>query len=165
MLNIHRCALALAASAVGASAALATQPKLDAETCAQLRLEQIKFRQSGILNDMSKGSEWAKANLTPERLREVEHYMTLDEQVEFGCRDSKLSPEAEKASEAASRIEKNSDADPTAPVTATSPKAGTPPVADPPKPQKPASTDNQPAKKRATHKNQPTRKKAKAVEP
>ena len=75
--------------------------------------------------------------------------MTLDEQVEFGCRDSKLSPEAEKASEAASRIEKNSDADPTAPVTATSPKAGgTPPVADPPKPPKPASTDNQPAKKR-----------------
>ena len=166
MRNIHRSALALAASAAWASAALATQPKLDAETCAQLRLEQIKFRQSGILNDMSKGPEWAKANLTPERLREVEHYMTLDEQVEFGCRDSKLSPEAEKASEAASRIEKNSDADPTAPVTATSPKAGgTPPVADPPKPPKPASTDNQPAKKRATHKNQPTRKKAKAVEP
>ena len=55
-------------------------------------------------------------------------------------------PEAEKASEAASRIEKNSDADPTAPVTTTSPKAGgTPPmlIRQPPKP---ASTDNQPAK-------------------
>ena len=130
MRNIHCCAIALAVSLVSATTAFATQPKIDAETCAQLRLEETKFRQSGILNDMSKGPEWAKANLTPERLREVEHYLTLGEQVEFGCRDAKLSPDAEKASEAASRIEKNSDADPTAPLSAASPKAGgTPPAA------------------------------------
>ena len=47
-----------------------------------------------------------ESQLTPERLREVEHYLTLDEQVEFGCRDAKLSPDAEKASEAASRIKR-----------------------------------------------------------
>jgi hypothetical protein len=151
MRNIPRCAITLAASLVSATAAFATQPKIDAETCAQLRLEESKFRQSGILNDMSKGPEWAKANLTPERLRAVEHYLTLGEQVEFGCRDAKLSADAEKASEAASRIEKNSDADPTAPLSAASPKAsGTPPIAaDPPKPPKPASTANRPAKKTA----------------
>jgi hypothetical protein len=166
MRNIHRCALALAASAIWATAALATQPKIDAETCAQLRLEQNKFRQSGILNDMRKGPEWAKANLTPERLREVEHYLTLDEQVEFGCRDAKLSPDAEKASEAASRIEKNSDADPTAPLTSASPKAGgASPVADPPKPSKPASVDNWGAKRPASHKKRAIHKKAKSVAP
>lgn len=117
MLSFNRyiIVIAVAASAVPAATALATDPKIDADTCTQLRLEQIKFRQSGILDDMQKGPEWAKANLTPDRLREVEHYMALDEQVKFGCRDAKLSPEAEKASEAASRIEINSDADPTVP--------------------------------------------------
>jgi hypothetical protein len=168
MWNIHCCAIALAASLVSATTAFATQPKIDAETCAQLRLEETKFRQSGILNDMSKGPEWAKANLTPERLREVEHYLTLGEQVEFGCRDAKLSPDAEKASEAASRIEKNSDADPTAPLSAASPKAGgTPPAAaDPPKPSKPVSTANRPAKKTAApHKKRATHKKKESAAP
>lgn len=167
MRNIHRCAIALAASLVLATAAFATQPKIDAETCAQLRLEETKFRQSGILNDISKGAEWAKANLTPERLRDVEHYLTLGEQVEFGCRDAKLSPDAEKASEAASRIEKNSDADPTAPLSAASPKAGgTPPVAtDPPKPSKPESTANRPATKKAPQKKRAIHKKKESAAP
>jgi hypothetical protein len=102
----------------------ATKAKLDAETCTSLRLEQIKFRQSGVLDDLSKGAEWAKSNLAPDRLREIAHYLELDEQVKFGCRDAKLSPAAEKASEAAARIEINSDADPTAPVTNDPPKPG-----------------------------------------
>lgn len=115
----------------------ATQAKLDAETCSALRLEQIKFRQSGILNDINKGPGWAKANLSPDRLREVEHYLLLDEQVKFGCRDAKLSPAAEKASEAAKRIEFNSDADPTEPLPAASEATGASgpgAVSDPPKP-------------------------------
>jgi hypothetical protein len=104
--------------------AYATDPKIDADTCTSLRLEQIKFRQSGILDEMNKGATWAKANLSADRLREIEHYLQLDEQVKFGCRDAKLSPEAERASEAAARIEINSDADPTAPVANDPPKPG-----------------------------------------
>ena len=111
----------------------ATQPKIDSDTCTALRLEQIKFRQSGILDDMSKGAEWAKANLSADRLREIEHYMQLDEQVKFGCRDAKLSPEAERASEAAARIEINSDADPTAPLANDPPKPGAAEKQDAPK--------------------------------
>lgn len=106
------------------SAAWATKPKLDPETCNALRLEQIKFRQSGILNDMSKGAAWGKANLSPERLGEIKHYLELDEQVQFGCRDAKVTAEAKRASEAAARIEINSDADPTAPVAKDPPKPG-----------------------------------------
>ena len=145
MLTVERyiVAVALGASAVLATSARATDPKIDADTCTQLRLEQIKFRQSGIVDDMQKGPEWAKANLTPDRLREVEHYMALDEQVKFGCRDAKLSPEAEKASEAASRIEINSDADPPTPEGAGEASSS--------KNSKAAAT-KQPSHKRTTHK-------------
>jgi hypothetical protein len=148
--------LALAAILVSGTTTLATKPKIDAETCKQLRLEEAKFHQSGILKDMSKGPAWAKANLSPERLREVEHYLTLDEQVKFGCRDAKRSPEAEKASEAATRLEINSDADPTAPPKAKSPKADAKPaVADPPKPAKAPTAAKSATKKRATQKKAP----------
>jgi len=123
--------------------AWATQAKIDADTCTSLRLEQIKFRQSGIMEDLEKGAAWAKANLSADRLREIEHYLQLDEQVKFGCRDAKLSPEAEKASEAAARIEINSDADPTAPI-----------VKDPPKPGSAAKSpdEKKPAPKKAAKK-------------
>ncbi|MBS0234752.1 MAG: hypothetical protein JSR99_14835 [Proteobacteria bacterium] len=107
--------------------AWATQAKIDPETCNALRLEEIKFRQSGILDDMSKGAAWAKANLSADRLREIEHYLQLDEQVQFGCRDAKITAEAKRASEAAARIEINSDADPTAPIAKDPPKPGAAP--------------------------------------
>ena len=129
-------------------AAHATKPKLDSDTCAQLRAEETKFRQSGILNDMGKGPQWAKANLSAERLREVQHYIDLDEQVQFGCRDARLSIDAAKASEAAARIEINSDADPTVPLVKDPTKPGANPV---------AKTKKAPAK--STH------KKAKTVDP
>lgn len=151
----HAVAIALAplfCAAFGASfSASATQPKVDADTCSALRLEQIKFRSSGILDDMSKGPEWAKANLPADRLREIEHYIQLDEQVKFGCRDAKLSPEAERASEAAARIEMNSDADPTAPVAHDPPKPGS---------QKAVSPEKKDVPKKATH-----HKKAKPSDP
>jgi hypothetical protein len=160
MHSVRHGLIALAAFLAPATGALATQPKLDATTCAQLRVEENKVRQTGILRTINKGAEWAKANLTPDQLSEVQHYLTLDEQVQFGCRDSKLSAAAKKASEAASRIEINSDADPTAPKAATSPTAAAvPPVADPPKPAKPAATAKSTTKKRSTH------KKAKPVAP
>jgi len=127
----------------------ATKAKLDSDTCAQLRAEEKKFRQAGILSDMSKGPEWAKANLSAQRLREVQHYIELDEQVQFGCRDARMSVDALKASEAAARIEINSDADPTIPVVKDPVKPGADPAVSPKKP---------PA-------NKATRKKPKAGDP
>ncbi|HVX34926.1 MAG TPA: hypothetical protein VHC71_01750 [Hyphomicrobium sp.] len=120
-------ALAFGAFLVPA-AAHATKPKLDSDTCAQLRVEETKFRQAGILSDMSKGPAWAKANLSADRLREVQRYIALDEQVRFGCRDAKLSLDAAKASEAAARIEVNSDADPTVPLVKDPAKPGANPA-------------------------------------
>jgi hypothetical protein len=128
----------------------ATKPKLETGVCTQLRMEATKARQSGVLADMSKGPAWAKANLSAARLREVAHYLELNEQIQFGCRDAKLSADAQKASEAAARIEVNSDADP---IAAS--------VKDPAKPgsQPDAKGKKSPAK--ATHKH----KKAKPVDP
>lgn len=130
-------------------AAHATKAKLDRDACAQLRAEEKKFRQAGILSDMSKGADWAKANLSAERLREVQHYIELDEQVQFGCRDARLSVDAQKASEAAARIEINSDADPTIPVVKDPVKPGATPA---------VTTKKQPA-------NKTTRKKPKSGDP
>ncbi|MFA5958679.1 hypothetical protein [Hyphomicrobium sp.] len=123
-MSLPRRAILIAVVCLAPFNAWATDAKIDADTCTTLRLEQIKFRQSGILDDMSKGAVWAKANLSADRLREIEHYLQLDEQVQFGCRDAKLSAEAKRASEAAARIELNSDADPTAPIANDPPKPG-----------------------------------------
>jgi hypothetical protein len=136
--------LLLLGALLAPAVAHATKPKLDRDTCSQLRAEEKKFRQSGILNDMSKGPQWAKANLSAERLRDVRHYIELDEQVQFGCRDAKPSVDAAKASAAAARIELNSDADPTVPL-----------VKDPAKPGNPAANPHAKTKKtqpKSTHK-------------
>ncbi|MFT3730584.1 MAG: hypothetical protein QM780_04030 [Hyphomicrobium sp.] len=142
MLFARRAILA-AAFCFASAHAWATKAKLDSETCDSLRLEQIKFRQSGILDDLNKGAAWAKANLSAERLRDIQHYLELDEQVQFGCRDAKITVEAKRASEAAARIEINSDADPTAPI-----------AKDPPKPGAAAAKKDGPQKatKKAAHK-------------
>ena len=93
-------------------------PKLDKETCVQLKSEQATFIQSGILADVQRGPEWAKSNLAAERIREIELFITLDEQIKFGCREVTLTGDAIRAGEAAQRLELNPNADPTAPPPA-----------------------------------------------
>lgn len=110
--------VALGFAALAASPVSATEAKLDAETCNQLRLEHMKFVESGTAADMQKGAEWARANLAPDKLRDVELFIQLDEQINFGCRDAKLTLDAVRAAEAAKRLELNPDLDPTAPVPA-----------------------------------------------
>jgi hypothetical protein len=139
-------------------AAHATKPKLDKDTCTQLRLEQTQFLKAGVAKDISKGPEWAKTNLSADRVREIARYIKLDEEVRFGCRDAKLSADAEKASKAAARIELNSDADPIAPV-----------VKDPAKPGakdhgKPAA-DAKPVPKTVPHKKAKATEKSSSLRP
>ncbi len=93
-------------------------PKLDKETCVQLKSEQATFIQSGILADVQRGPAWAKSNLAAERIREIELFITLDEQIKFGCREVTLTGDAIRAGEAAQRLELNPNADPTAPPPA-----------------------------------------------
>ncbi|MGL4397789.1 MAG: hypothetical protein ACRCS9_14710 [Hyphomicrobium sp.] len=99
--------LALALTATGA---IAGQPKLDKEACDQLKADQVRFVDSGILADLQRGAEWGSANLSAERLREVQHYIMLDEQLKFACRQVTLTLDAERAGEAAKELEFNPNA-------------------------------------------------------
>ncbi len=112
-----RIALAACVYAVLSQPASAA-PKLDKETCEQLRTDQAKFIQSGILADLQRGPEWAKTNLAAERIREIELFISLDEQIKFGCRDVTLTGDALRAGEAARRLELNPNLDPTQPPPA-----------------------------------------------
>ncbi len=105
-----------ALAVLSAKTALAGQPRLDADTCKQLHSEQSTFVQSGILSDLQKGAAWARTNLSADRLREIEHYIVLDEQIKFGCREATLTPEMEKAGEIAKRLELDPNSDPFAPL-------------------------------------------------
>ena len=109
------CLFALAAWSQSASAGT---PKLDKDTCTQLRGEQANFVQTGILADLQRGPEWAKTNLGAPRLRDIEHFIALDEQLKFGCREATLTPDAMRAGEEALKIEANPDVDPNAPAPA-----------------------------------------------
>jgi hypothetical protein len=92
-----------------------TPPKLDDQTCKDMRGEKQKFLDSGLLANVEKGPEWAKANMSPDQLRQVELFLLLDEQLKFACRDARISLEAQQAGDAAKALEANPDADPNAP--------------------------------------------------
>lgn len=96
----------------------ATAARIDVATCKELKLEQQKFIETGILADLQRGPEWAKTSLSQDRLRQVELYIMLDEQLKFGCREARFSLELEKPSEAG----KANDTDPGADANAA-PKA------------------------------------------
>ena len=113
-----------------ADALAASSAKIDKDTCEQLKAEQAKFVQTGIMADIEKGAAWGKANLSAERLREVEHFIMLDEQLKFGCRVVTLTEDAKNAKEAARRLELNPNMDPTAP-----PEPPAKPVAKPAAPK------------------------------
>lgn len=114
--RVRRTGAFLSAFGVIVMPVLAAEPKLDKETCSQFRSEQIKFIQSGILADLQRGPDWGKANLSSDRLREIELYITLDEQIKFACREATLTPDLAKVEEIAKRLELNPNLDPFAPV-------------------------------------------------
>ncbi len=40
---------------------------------------------AGIKSDMDRGPEWAKANLAQDRLKQIEHLISVEEQLSFRC--------------------------------------------------------------------------------
>ncbi|MGQ0457572.1 MAG: hypothetical protein ACT4OU_10975 [Hyphomicrobium sp.] len=134
MRNRLRHATLAAAAAALACTAGATPPRLDDATCQEMRLEKVKFIETGILADIARGPEWAKTNLSPEKLREIELFIMLDEQLMFGCRDAKISPDAARAGQAA--IELEIPIAPAADPAAAAPAAKTPKAAEGQKPKR-----------------------------
>ena len=59
--------------------------KLDDAACSALKVERARLETDSIKSDMAKGPQWAKDNLTPERLKEIEQLIGLQESVAFRC--------------------------------------------------------------------------------
>ena len=72
--------LALLACPAGALAASLDQP-----TCDTLKMERAALVAAGIETDMTRGPEWGKTNLPPDRLKLVARMIEVDEQLSFRC--------------------------------------------------------------------------------
>jgi hypothetical protein len=63
---------------------------LDADTCTKLAIEHGELEVAGIDKEMTKGPEWGKANLGPEKLAKVRRFIELEELMLFRCRGKSL---------------------------------------------------------------------------
>jgi len=77
--------LVLGAIAVAHIAGLAIAKPLDEEACTALKAELAKLNELGVRTDMEKGADWAKANLTEERLARIARLIEVDEGISFRC--------------------------------------------------------------------------------
>lgn len=58
---------------------------LGAEACKEVKAERETLLARGLEADIARGPEWGKANLAPERLKEIARYIELTEQLTFRC--------------------------------------------------------------------------------
>lgn len=112
------------AMTVGAASTPVRAGMLDVESCRRHKSEYDTLGGSGIREMMAKGPDWAKANLTKERMEQVRRYLALEEDVRFRCPLGKARPELEAA---------ESEAGATTPLNAdeAAPAAKAPPAAKP----------------------------------
>ena len=89
--------VAAAAGALALSVATANAAMHDSETCRRLKAEHDSMNASGLREIMAKGPDWAKSNLTKERLEQVKRFLSLEEDVRFRCPLGKARPELEAA--------------------------------------------------------------------
>jgi hypothetical protein len=60
------------------------------EECDKLQAEQTALTTAGVREQLSRGAEWGKANLSPAQLKSVERFILLEEQLNFRCGLAKL---------------------------------------------------------------------------
>jgi hypothetical protein len=84
MMRVCRALLMTALCAPWLAAPAAASP-LEPQACASLKTEHDGLASAGAQSDMNRGPEWAKTNLTPDRLEKVERLIALKEQLTFRC--------------------------------------------------------------------------------
>ena len=146
---------------------LAAQPvlaaKLDKPVCDDLKVEQGLLQQKGIPTDLARGPEWGKANLSRDRLKEIERLIHVEEQLAFRCPQPRkpLAPgEDEDGAVVTAKGAKASTktaAAPKAAKAATADPSAPPPKKKAVKPQAPQSAASTPAAAAAA---EPARKPA-----
>lgn len=89
--SILRALRALRAGRVVLAAGLLMAPTvvrgaaLDPDSCAKLKTEQEAMEKAGLKETVGRGPEWAKANLSPEKINEIKRWIEVDEQLLFRC--------------------------------------------------------------------------------
>lgn len=63
----------------------AASAPLDPQACKDLNTERDAMVGAGLKSDMDRGPEWAKANLAPDRLKQIERLISVEEQLSFRC--------------------------------------------------------------------------------
>jgi hypothetical protein len=63
---------------------------LDKDGCAKLKVEQGELEHAGTRASMSKGPQWAKTNLEPDKLEQIRRLLEVDEQLQFRCNGKSL---------------------------------------------------------------------------
>ena len=71
---------------IAAASGQALGEPLDKAACDALRTEQAGLVAAGLKTDIEKGVEWAKSNLQPDRLKQIQHYIEVEEGLAFRCR-------------------------------------------------------------------------------
>jgi len=64
---------------------MAFAAKLDKAACAELTIERNAITGTGIKAEMERGPEWAKANMSLERLKSARRLIEIEDQLEFRC--------------------------------------------------------------------------------
>lgn len=72
-----------------ASSGAAAEP-MAKEACEAASTERAALLTAGIQETVKKGPDWAKANLPPQKLKEVERFIGLQEILLFRCGEAKL---------------------------------------------------------------------------
>ena len=134
--------LSLATVLLGVLAPAAPALPMAADECERVRAEKANLEQAGVAADMAQGAEWARANLPPDRLKRVQRWIELEEQMLFRCPRPKPPPQAEAAADPnaskpapaqAKKLQQKQERPPAAkPARQTTDNQG---VAKPPKPQ------------------------------
>ena len=92
-----RLLLGLLCAGLSSAAGPARAGMHDAETCRRIKTEHDSLGASGIREMLPKGPDWAKSNLTKERLDQARRFLALDEDMRFRCPLGKARPELEAA--------------------------------------------------------------------
>jgi hypothetical protein len=59
--------------------------RLDKEACEALKAEQASLVGAGVRDQMAKGPEWAKANLSRDKISGIQRLIEVEEQLAFRC--------------------------------------------------------------------------------
>lgn len=55
------------------------------EECDSLRAEQAELTAGGVRDQLNKGADWGKTNLSMEQMKRVSRYIAVEEQLSFRC--------------------------------------------------------------------------------